>query len=200
MRLFLFSFLLLISQFSFSQKAMFDICPLKNSEEIPSVTVFQQDGTTIDLKEYIGERKVIVVFYRGGWCPYCMRHLSALHEAKAEIDSLGFELIGITPDDFIHLDSSFQKSGDTDFQLFSDKEANAINAYGIGWKVNDMLYKKYKDSYDMDTEWWSGSKHHILPVPSIFIIKEGKIQYQHVDPIYKQRLSPEILLGFLKSM
>jgi len=179
---------------------MFDICPIKNSEEIPTAQVFQQNGNAIDLKEYIGNKKVIVVFYRGGWCPYCIRHLSALYEIKAEIDSLGFELIGITPDNFSRLDSSIQRSGNTNFKLFSDKEVNAINAYGIGWKINDELYKKYKDSYNMDTEWWSGAKHHILPVPSVFIVKEGKIQYQHVDPIYKQRLSPEILLSFLKSM
>jgi len=179
------------------QEAMFDICPLKNSQAVPSATIYQRSGASLDLKEYIGERPVILVFYRGGWCPYCMRHLSALHEVKLQIDNLGYELIAITPDDFTRLDSSLVRSGNSDYTLFSDKEVNAINAFGIGWKVNDELYQKYKDKYNMDVEWWSGSKHHVLPVPAVFVVKEGKVIYQHVDPKYSQRLSPEILLSFL---
>lgn len=111
---------------------------------------------------------------------------------------MGYELIGITPDDFSKLDTSVIRSGAEDFTLFSDKDINAINAFGIGWQVNDALYAKYKNDYNMDTEWWSGSKHHVLPVPAVFIVKDGVIQYQHIDPKYSQRLNPGLLLEMLK--
>ncbi|MBL4752078.1 MAG: AhpC/TSA family protein [Flavobacteriales bacterium] len=182
------------------QDVMYDICPIKNSESVPNALVFDRDGKEVDLKSYIGKRPVVVVFYRGGWCPYCMRHLSALQEIKPQMDSLGFELIGITPDTYTKLDTSIKKGGDIDFQLFSDKNINAINAFGIGWKINDELYAKYKDSYGMDTEWWTGATHHVLPVPAVFIISNGEIQYQHVDPDYSKRLSPEILLSYIASI
>ena len=52
----------------------------------------------------------------------------------------------------------------------------------------------------MDLEEWSGKKHHILPVPSVFIIKDGVIQFQHVNPNYSERLSPEILLSYLNAL
>lgn len=194
-------FTLLASTFGFlsiAQDAMFDICPIKNSQEIPNADVFNTEGASIDLKTYIADKPVILVFYRGGWCPYCMRHLSALNEIKDQIDSMGYELIGITPDDFSKLDTSVNRSGAEDFTLFSDKDINAINAFGIGWKVNDALYAKYKNDYNMDTEWWSGSKHHVLPVPAVFIVKNGVIQYQHIDPKYAQRLNPGLLLEMLK--
>lgn len=184
----------------YAQEAMYNICPIKNSEEVPSATVFDQQGKVIDLKDYIGMDKVVLVFYRGGWCPYCTRHLSALQEVKAEIEALGFELIAVTPDDFTRLDSSVVRAGNIDYTLFSDKNVSAINAFGIGWKVNDELYTKYRDQYKMDTEWWSGAKHHVLPVPAVYVINKGTIAYQHVDPKYSQRLSPEILLSFLKSI
>jgi peroxiredoxin len=154
----------------------------------------------MNLKTYIDKKAAIIVFYRGAWCPYCMRHLSALQEIKPQIDSLGFELIAITPDNFTNLDSSITRVPDLNFKLFSDKDINAINAFGIGWKVNDELYKKYKDSYGMDTEWWSGSKHHVLPVPAVFIVKGGEIQYQHIDPKYSKRIDPHLLLSLLKSV
>ena len=172
MKNFLIFTILLIANIGVAQDVMYDICPIKNSQEIPSSQIYNTEGESIDLKTYIGEKPVILVFYRGGWCPYCMRHLSALHEIKDQIDSLGFELIGITPDDFSKLDSSVIRSGVDDFTLFSDKDINAIKAFGIGWKVNDELYAKYKEKYNMDTEWWSGSKHHVLPVPAVFIVKD----------------------------
>lgn len=190
---------LFVSIVSFSQEEMYDICPIKNSEEVPSSAIYDVKGGKVDLKKYISDRPAVVVFYRGGWCPYCTRHLSALQESKSEINELGFELIAITPDNFNKLDSSIVR-GDVDFTLFSDKDADAINKFGIGWEINDELYAKYKNDYKMDVEWWSGESHHILPVPAVFIIKNGKIQFQHVDPNYSKRLSASILLAYLNSI
>tara|TARA_B100000809_G_scaffold58333_1_gene54768 strand:+ start:1660 stop:2235 length:576 start_codon:yes stop_codon:yes gene_type:complete len=184
----------------FSQKEMYDICPIKNSEEVPTVHLINEDTKPINLKEHIGNDPVILVFYRGAWCPYCTRHLSALQEVKTQIDSLGYKLIAITPDNFTKLDSTKTRTKGLDYELLSDSKLEAINAFGIGWKINDGLYKKYKDSYGMDTEWWSGSKHHTLPIPAVFIIKYGKIQYQHVDPNYSQRLEPQLLISMLKAV
>jgi len=194
------SFFILFSVALFGQDAMYNICPIKNSEKIPSILVYTPDGAAMNLKTYIDKKAAIIVFYRGAWCPYCMRHLSALQEIKPQIDSLDFELIAITPDNFTNLDSSITRVPDLSFKLFSDKNINAISAFGIGWKVNDKLYKKYKDSYGMDTEWWSGSKHHVLPVPAVFIVKGGEVQYQHIDPNYSKRLDPNLLLSLLKSV
>ena len=87
-----------------------------------------------------------------------------------------------------------------DYPLFSDKDANAMQAFGIGWEVTEELYKKYKKDYNMDLEWWSGNTSHMLPVSAVFIIKDDIIQYQHVDQNYRKRLSPEILMAFLKAL
>jgi peroxiredoxin len=200
MKILLIIFPLLISITLFGQDAMYDICPIKNSEKIPSAIVYSTDGKEVNLKTFIDQKPAIIVFYRGAWCPYCTRHLSALQEIKPQIDSLGFELIAITPDDFSKLDSSVARVENLDFKLLSDKNINAINAFGIGWKINDELYRKYKDSYGMDTEWWTGAAHHVLPVPAIFIVKDGEIQYQHVDPKYSKRLDPSVLLSLLKAV
>lgn len=200
MRALLISLSVILSLSSYAQEPMYDICPVKNSTEVPSAKVYQVNGEEVDLKEYVGNKKAILVFYRGGWCPYCMRHLSALQEVKSEIDDMGFELIAITPDNFSQLDSSIKRSKGTEYKLFSDKDISAITAFGIGWKVSDEQYSKYKEKYKLDLEWWSGSEHHVLPVPSVFIINEGNIKFQHVDPKYSQRLSPELLLSFLKAI
>jgi len=192
--------IILLSNISFSQDAMYEICPIKNSSEVPSALLWNVDGKKIDIKDIVTDKPTILVFYRGGWCPYCMRHLSALAEVKKEIDSLGFSIVGITPDDYTNLDSSITRSKNFDYTLLSDKEANAMKAFGIDWQVDSKLYEKYKNKYNLDLEWWSNSKHHLLPVPSVFIVKNGKIQLQHVDPKYSQRLSPKLLLAMIMSL
>lgn len=189
----------LTASLSWAQSEMWDICPVKLGEEIPNANVYTQQGETKDLKALVGEQPTVLVVYRGGWCPYCTRHLSALQEVKPEIDSMGYQMIAITPDNFTNLDSTLQ-STELDYQLYSDKQINAINALGLGWKVPDDLYIKYKDKYGIDVEEWSGEKHHTLPVPAVFIIVDGKIRYQHIDPNYSQRLAPEVLLAMLKSL
>ncbi len=198
MKLLLIIIALLVSIFSFSQEEMYDICPIKTSEEIPSALVYDTAGGEIDLKNYIQDRPAVVVFYRGGWCPYCTRHLSALQEVKNDIFELGFELIAITPDNFNRLDSTIVR-GNVDYTLFSDKDINAIDGFGIGWKINDDLYSKYKNDYGMDVEWWTGEKHHVLPVPAVFIVKEGVVENQYVNPDYSKRLKPEVLLTMIKA-
>ena len=114
------------------------------------------------------------------------------------MDERGYELIAITPDKFSELEKSIENSNGFDYQLFSDKDLNAINAFGIGWTMDQATYKKYKDSWGIDLEAWSGEDHHVLPVPSVFIIEAGKIKYQHVNPDYTQRLAPDVLVALLQ--
>lgn len=192
-----FVYLSLIGLSASAQDPMYDICPIKNSEEVPDVSLFDAQGKEVNLKTYIYQKPVVLVFYRGGWCPYCTRHLSALQEVKEDIVELGYELIAITPDDYTKLDSSVSRSNGFDYTLLSDKDMKAIEAFGIGWQVSDEMYEKYKNKHNLDLEEWSGSEKHILPVPAVFVIKEGKIEYQHVNPNYSKRLSPNVLMSFL---
>jgi peroxiredoxin len=66
------------------------------------------------------------------------------------LDSLNVELIAISPDDYTKIDSSYIRSGALEYSLFSDKNVSAINAFGIGWKLDDELFLKYKPQYGMD--------------------------------------------------
>ena len=189
---------ILFSNFGFSQQAMYNICPVKTGQEIPQAQVFNKDGKEVELKKYIGIRTVVIVFYRGAWCPYCTRQLSALSQLKPTLDSLNVELIAISADDYTKIDSTYVRSGANEYVLFSDKNISAINAFGIGWKVDYELYQKYKNQYKMDVEWWSGSKHHVLPVPAIFVVEKGIIKHKYVNPNYSKRLSPKVLLSFIE--
>jgi peroxiredoxin len=195
----MYALILVLLAFPSLSQTMWDVCPLKVSDTIPNSEVKTIEGEKLSLNKYVSDKKAVIVFYRGGWCPYCMRHLSALQKAKSQMDSLGYELIAISPDNFEKLDSSIVRSGMIDYTLLSDYNAQAMNDFGLAWKVDDELYNKYKDKYQLDLEWWSESKNHLLPVPAVYVVENGIVQYAHIDPVYRNRLSVEVLLAMLQA-
>ena len=83
---------------------------------------------------------------------------------------------------------------DLEYTLLSDSDADGARAFGIAWKVGDAGYAKL-GSYGIDLEDASGETHHILPVPSVFLIDaEGTIRFRYSNADYKVRLENEKLV------
>jgi peroxiredoxin len=117
-----------------------------------------------------------------------------LKEAEAELLELGYQIIAISPDKGENLKTTKEKH-EMNYQLLSDSKMKAAIAFGIAFKVDSETFKKYK-SYEIDLESASGEKHHLLPVPAVFLINtEGIILFQYVNPNYKVRLRKEIILA-----
>ena len=198
-KLFLFSLSVLFS-FGLSAQSMHDICPLKVGSEVPdSIPITSLEGKVETLSSLIDSQATVLVFYRGGWCGYCIRQLSGLREISGQIDSLGYNLIGITPDQYSELEKSIAKA-EVDYPLYSDNTAALISAFGLNWKLGDAKHEKYKSEYKIDIEAWSGEDHHILPVPAVYVIKNGIVKFHYVNPNYAERLDPDMLLAVLQTL
>ncbi len=199
MRLIFVLLIILCNQTIYSQEQMFEICPLKVGEEIPIATIIDKNNQEVLLSELISEKPTILIFYRGAWCGYCTEHLSELNAIREEVDSLGYDMLGITVDQSSKLEESNERS-ESEIEVYSDSKLEAISAFGLDWQLDKKLFAKYKKSYNLDLEEWSGQDHHSLPVPAIFIISEGIVQFHYVNPNYKKRLKPETLIAILNTI
>ena len=171
-----------------------EIEPLNVGDVIPIGEVRKDTGEAVALRDLVAWKPTVLIFYRGGWCPYCNRHLEALAEIAPELEAAGFQLLAISPD---RPEKLREKSdlGKLPYTLLSDSSMDLCQSFGIAFKVDDALVAKYRDSYGIDLEGDSGETHHLLPYPSVFIVDgAGVIRYAHVDPNYKVRLDPEIIL------
>lgn len=183
-----------------SGQTRFDICPLKVGSELPdSLTLLDLKGSKVDFSEMISEKPTVVIFYRGGWCGYCTKQLSGLREIRKEIDELGWNLMAVSPDKFSEMDKTAAEE-ELDYDLYSDASANVISAFGLNWKVDDETFTKYKEKYEIDLEAWSGEDHHLLPVPAVYVIKDGVVQFHYVNPNHSTRLQSNTLLAVLKTL
>jgi len=75
-----------------------DISPLLISEKIPDINLQSLEEESISIVGLLKDKKSVLLFYRGGWCPYCNAHLSAVGETEQDILALGYQIIAISPD------------------------------------------------------------------------------------------------------
>lgn len=178
-------------------KSAEEVCPAKIGAEIPNAIIRTIEGEEVDIKDVIKGQKSIIIFYRGGWCPYCNLHFSELQKVEDNLLNLGYKIIAISMDKPQNLKATLDKYN-MKYELYSDSKANAVKEFGIAFKVNEDYLQKLK-SYNMDLEASSGETHHILPVPSVFIVDDnGVIRFEYVNPNYKIRISGEMLLEAAK--
>lgn len=172
-----------------------DATPLAAGATVPAVNLHTDAGAAVGLRDALGGKPTVLIFYRGGWCPFCTRHLAALGEAQPALTAAGYQLLAISPDrpEKLRAKPSHEH---LPFTLYSDSKMHAAQAFGITFKVEDALVAKYKESYGIDLEGDSGETHHLLPHPAVFIVDAGgTIRYAHVNPDYKVRMSPEEIIA-----
>jgi peroxiredoxin len=174
--------------------------PLKIGDRVPDVVVQTVEGAGVALRAELAGQPSVVIFYRGGWCPYCVRHLAALAEVEADLLAAGFKLVALSPDRPAKLREkpALEK---LNYILLSDSPATAARAFGLAFQVPDELVAKYKNEYKIDLEGDSGQTHHLLPHPAVFIVDAGGIiRFVHFDPDYRVRLTPEKILAAAKTV
>ena len=177
-----------------AEKEVLSKIPLEVGDKLPSGTVFAGNGERVEIKNLLAQKPTVLIFYRGGWCPFCNRHLSAIVDIIPELDQMGVQLVAISPDRYQILNAK-KKLSDLPYQLLSDSSMEWTRKLGIAFQVPDALVGKYKKSHNIDLEADSGETHHLLPHPSVFVAdKDGVIQFSHVNENYRVRLEPEKIL------
>lgn len=172
-----------------------DVTPPKLGDWVPEAEVRDDEDVARSLAALIRQKPTVLIFYRGGWCPYCSRHLAAVAEAQSDLLALGFQIIALSPDRPGRLRARPTQQ-EIRYLLLSDSKAHAMRAFGIAFKVENDLVAKYKDDYGIDLEGDSGETHHLLPHPAVFVVDaKGTVRFAHVNPDYKNRLGPDEILA-----
>lgn len=150
--------------------------PLAAGAKAPTAVLPGQDGTDVDLAEVLAEKPTILIFYRGGWCPYCNRHLAALAEAELDLRKLGFQVVAICPEPTAKL-RAMAGEHHLRYRLLSDEKAEVGPAYGVAYRISKETGARYRENGITLTH-IPGSGDFWLPVPAAFIVdRTGTIKY-----------------------
>lgn len=175
-----------------------EVSPVLTGTMIPDISLKSIEGDSLQLREMIAQKPAVLIFYRGGWCPYCNRHMAQLQEAHSQLADLGYQILAVSPDNPEYLQASKQEK-DLSYTLLSDSDMEASKAFGLAFKVDSATVERYKNN-GMDLEERSGHEHHLLPAPAVFLVNpDGLINFQYVNPDYKTRIKSEVLLSAAKA-
>ena len=168
--------------------------PLAAGGAAPAFTARNADGSDFDFDPGALERPAMLIFYRGGWCPYCNRHLAELRHVVPELEERGMDVYFLSADSPANLSSALKgESEDLDYTLLSDARLSAAKAFGLAFRISDDYYRQAKE-YGLDLEEASGETHRALPIPAAYLIDAaGMIRFAHANPDYTVRLSAEEL-------
>ena len=171
-----------------------DISPILIGETLPNAIFQNAEGKSVQLKAILEEKPTVLVFYRGGWCPYCNVQLSGLVEIEQDILELGYQIVAVSPDDYKNLQSTIENNS-TKYKLLSDPNGRFIQEIGIAFKTSSSL-REY-----ITGKGQKGETSKVMPAPTVMIVdKKGVIKFEYINPNYKERISGEMLLSVLRTI
>jgi len=194
MRNILFSFLLLTTAYgAIAQEAPEG---LFIASKAPDFKAKDQNGKEIRLKDLLKQGKVVLVFYRGEWCPYCNRELSRMQDSLQLIKDKGATLVAVSPEKPENISKTIEKTK-AEYSILYDEGLKIMKAYEVEYEVPENTLTRYRNT-GIDIEKKNGNNGKYLPVPAVYIIdKESTIIYRFFEPDYKKRPSVLELLKYL---
>ena len=169
---------------------------LNINDNAPDFNAMDQKNENIHLAKLLKKGNVVLVFYRGQWCPYCNKELKQLEDSIDLIQAKGATVLAITPELPENILKTIDKTK-ASYPILYDKKLSIMNAYKVAFKVDDKTVEKYK-GYGIDFLKVNGDNGANLPVPAVYIVnKNGKIIYRFFDVDYKKRSSIKDILDLL---
>lgn len=114
---------------------------LKVGDKVPSFKSKDQDGNIITSDNYIG-KKWVVFFYPKASTPGCTAEACNLRDNYQELQSAGFELLGVSADSEKR-QKSFKEKYEFPFPLLADEDKSVIKAFGV-WGPKKFMGKEYE--------------------------------------------------------
>jgi len=180
--------LLFITTYTQAQTQIFKV-----GDKAPLFSATTHNGQSFDLKKQLENSSVILLFYRGYWCPYCNKQLSQLNDSLSLIAEKGAKVIAVTPEIAESVNKTIAKTK-ASFDIISDTTNTILKQYAVNFTMENKAVERYK-GFGIDIAKTNGNDENILPVPGVFIIsKDGTFKYIYFNTDYRKRPSVKELV------
>lgn len=160
-------------------------------------TALNQHGKSVSLNEELANGPVLLVFYRGKWCPYCNRHLSDLQDSLALLQAKGVRVFAISPEKPEFL-LQMQEKTKASFTFLWDQGHLIGQSFDVSHQPTAATRTKYNTLLRARLSEASNDESEQLPVPATFLIApSGEVLWRHFDQDYRQRSSVAEILSVL---
>jgi len=168
------------------------------NSKAPDFRLKDQSGVSVNLKDLRKKGPVVLVFYRGNWCPYCNKELKRFQDSLQFISARGATLVAITPEASEGIAKTVEKTGAV-FPVLYDEGMKVSKGYAVSYTVDDKLAARYKN-FGTDLLLVNAQQGKpALPVPAVYVIsRDGFVTYRFFDADFKKRPHVSDILKELK--
>src|SRR5215469_5387390 len=171
---------------------------LKAGDPCPDFLLVNAEGRPKRLADYLAKGPVVLSFYRGQWCPYCITELEALREAAPEIAEAGATLVAVTAEDRGGALSAKGKLG-LEFEILCDFDNGVSLSFGLVFRLTDEIRQYYREA-GINFPLIYGNESWFLPIPATYVVAEdGVIKHAYVNPEFRERLDPARIIDILRA-
>ncbi len=173
---------------------------LEVGQKAPDFEGQDQYGQKFSLSSLLNEGPVVLIFYRGDWCPVCNRYLGRFQDSLHLIMSAGGQVLAITPETNDNIQNTLAKAK-VGLKVMSDRDEQVMDAYGVKFRVTKGYQNRIKLGLGDDIASNNGQEEANLPVPATYIIgRDGTIKFRQFDLDYRVRASIEEMIGQLQAL
>lgn len=172
---------------------------LRRGAQAPVLTLPDALGRQVRLLDLWQQGPLVLIFYRGGWCPYCNLELRAWQQHLAALQQLGGQLVAVSPQTPDNSLSTAEKN-ELAFPVLSDSALEAATAFGLAFEMPPALIDLYS-RVGNDLSVLNGNGRWVLPVPATYVIdRQGRVAFAHVDADYRERAEPQQVLAAVAAL
>lgn len=188
-------FLILLATLFISGPAFTQNAPegLFLNSKAPDFKAKDQNGNEVRLKDLLKKGKVVLVFYRGNWCPYCNRYLKLLEDSLESIKDKGATLVAITAELPENINKTIEKTG-AEYPILFDEDLKIMKAYDVEFEVPANTLTRYRNT-GIKLDEINGRNGNFLPIPATYVIdKDQTVVYRFFNSDYKKRAPVDEIL------
>lgn len=156
--------------------------------QAPGFSLPGVDGKPVSSAALLAKGPVVLVFYRGGWCPYCNVQLAGYQKGLDRIQAKGATLVAVSPQ-LPEKSAALTEKKELRFPVLSDVGLKVARSFGLVFRA--------PANYGFLPE-FNGDPSGELPLAATYVIGQGgRILKAFVDQDYKNRASLEDILAAL---
>jgi peroxiredoxin len=166
---------------------------LRSGDKAPDFELADQNGTPLRAADLLRKGMLVMCFFRGRWCPFCVGQLEAMNAIFPQIQALGALLVGISPQT-AHQSYLMADQHHLRFPLLSDTENKVARQFGLVYRVPEYQQEIYQRAF-VNLPFANGDSSWELPIPAVYVLdRDSTILHASVNPDYTERPEPAEIL------
>jgi len=162
--------------------------------QAPEFALKDSSGKLVRSRDLLALGPLVIKFFRGRWCPYCVTELESWRDLYGKLREGGALLVGITPQTERQSDFMVGQHG-LPFPVLTDADNRVAEKFGLVYTLPEY-HREYYLSILVNLPFINGDKSWRLPLPATYVVtREGRVAHAEAHADFRVRPEPQEALA-----